>query len=96
MSDISKDVSYLKGLADGMRIGEDSNEGKLILELIKVADTAAERIEELEKRIEELEDELEQLDEEVYDLSMEVDNTYDTADGDDDTFYFDYDDDDDL
>ena len=94
MSDISKDMSFIKGLAVGMEIDTKSNEGKLIMKLIETACEMADRIEELEGRIDDLTEELEELDEEVYDLSMDLDDIYENT-ADDDSFGYDFDDDDD-
>ena len=93
MSDISKDMSFIKGLAVGMEIDTKSNEGKLIMKLIETACEMADRIEELEGRIDDLTEELEELDEEVYDLSMDLDDIYENT-ADDDSFGYDFDDDD--
>ena len=56
-------VAYLQGLAEGMKIDETTNEGKLFLNILDVLDEMASSIEDLseeviksEARIDELED----------------------------------------
>lgn len=111
MSEISKDVSYLKGLSEGMKISDKSDEGKLIEKLIDTLANAADEIEALWNRNDELEARLFELDEEVYAAEMDIDAIYDTVEDaledddfddddydeyDDDDNFLDYDEDDDL
>ena len=97
MSEISKEIAYLKGLAEGMNISDKSEEGKLIGKMLEVLSDAAEEIEALWDRNDELEDRFLELDEEIYAAEMDIDNLYDdfedavSDDYDDD--FMDYDDD---
>ncbi len=81
-------VSYLKGLADGMKISSDTSEGRLLREIIEVLDDIAMTVEELEDDFattaDDLEDRTEFLESVLFD------------DDDEDEDYYDYDDDDDI
>lgn len=98
MSGISKEIAYLKGLAEGMKISDKSDEGKLIGKMLEVLSDAADEIEALWERNDELEERFMELDEEIYAAEMDIDNLYDdfedaVCDEDDDDFDFmDYDD----
>ena len=80
MSELSKDVSYLKGLAEGKKLSEKSDEGQLIQKLIDVLADAADEIDALWARNDELEARISELDEEVYATEMDIDNLYDDFD----------------
>lgn len=100
MSEISKKVSYLKGLAEGMAVSEKSDEGRLIGKLLEVLSEAADEIDALWNKNDELEDRLEALDEDVYSICMDVDGLYEALDeeageDEDDYDYEDFDDDED-
>ncbi|OQB14046.1 MAG: hypothetical protein BWY15_01418 [Firmicutes bacterium ADurb.Bin193] len=73
MSIISEKVSYLRGLAEGMKLNTESNEGKLISEILGVLDEVAEDIKYLEDSQEELFDRVYELEEDVYDNEYEYD-----------------------
>lgn len=108
MSEISKQVAYVKGLAEGMQLSDKSEEGKLISKLIDVLTETADEIEALWARNDELESRLMELDEEMYAAEMDIENLYDDiecpcddeyddfVDDEDDELFDIYDDDDDL
>ena len=48
MGYLSERVSYLRGLADGLKIDEDTNEGKLFKLIIDVIDDIAVSVEDVE------------------------------------------------
>ena len=54
MSKLGKKVAYLKGLAEGLGVKDEDNQGKLILALIDTLEAFAEENEELQQRIAEL------------------------------------------
>ena len=56
MSYLYEKVSYLKGLADGMEIGSDSKEGKLLVKMIEVLEEITYSIEDIEQDIEEIDE----------------------------------------
>lgn len=86
MYELSKRVSYLKGLAEGLGLNEESKEEKILSEIIDILDEMAEVVCDNEAAIEDLEDYIFEVDE---DLSYLEDDVY----GDD---YEDYEDDDDY
>ena len=51
---ITENAAYLKGLAEGLKIDESTNEGKLILKMLDVIAEMAEKIEVLESANDEL------------------------------------------
>ena len=51
---ITENAAYLKGLAEGLKIDENTNEGKLILKMLDVIEEMAEKIEVLESANDEL------------------------------------------
>lgn len=94
MSEISKQVAYIKGLAEGMNLSDKSDEGKLISKLIDVLSEAADEIEALWARNDELESRLIELDEEMYAAEMDIENLYDDIECPDEDEYIDFEDDD--
>ena len=85
---ISEKVAYLKGLMEGMKIDEESNEGKLFAAVLDVLDEIALEIENLTDEVMELGDGLDVVSD---DLSDVEDMLYDEEEDDDDD-----DDDDDV
>lgn len=74
---ISEKVAYLKGLAEGMKIGEDTNEGKLFNEIIESLADICDEIEALDDAQIELAEQLDAVDE---DLSAVEDIIYEDED----------------
>ena len=66
MSIISEKVSYLCGLAEGMKIDTNTNEGKLLNEIISVLGEVADELEFMDENIDELSDKVFELEDEVY------------------------------
>ena len=61
MSYLTERASYIQGLADGLKINEDTNEGKLLLAMLDLIDEMACELDDLDERqtdVEELLDEL--------------------------------------
>ncbi len=86
MEDLIKNVSYLKGLTDGLKIEEKSDEGKVLVKIIECLDEMAEAIYDLAADQDDLFDQVEAIDE---DLSEVEDIVFDE---DDDDYYDDEDD----
>lgn len=63
-------ISYLRGLADGLDVGEKSPEGKLLAEIVGVLDEMQAQFRELHARIEETEDYVEAIDEDLEDVEL--------------------------
>lgn len=100
---LSEKVAYLKGLAEGMKLGTESNEGKLFTEIIGVLEDVADSVTALEDECDRLNDYVEELDEDLgaaEEYLYDEDDDEDYEDGDDEDDYdedddFDVDDDDD-
>ena len=65
--DISEKVAYLKGLAEGLKLDEETKEGKLIAGIIDVLDAMAEEFADVESEIVDLEDGLDAVSEDLSD-----------------------------
>lgn len=90
MSYIREKFTYLKGMADGMGINEDTNEGKLLLGMLELLDEITYTLDELDEEVGELDEMVEFLDD---DLNVLEDEVYGEIDDEDDYDYFDLDDD---
>ena len=78
MSDLSKKVEYLKGLAEGMNLKEDTQEQKLLLRMLDVLDAIATEVDELRENQDEFNEYLENIDE---DLAALEDAVFEDEDG---------------
>ena len=65
MSDISEKVSYLKGLAEGMKISDATNEGKLLLAVLDVLEEVSYELESLQESQDELDERVSEIDEDL-------------------------------
>ena len=89
MSRIGEKVAYLKGLAEGMGVSADNEQGRLTLAVIDVleafaaeSEAQAERVGELEQYVEEIDDDISSLEEALF--SEDDDDDYeDDEDGED-------------
>ena len=95
MSSLSDKVSYLRGLAEGMKLDESSNEGKLLAQIIGVLGEVSEKIDALDEAYDELSDYVECIDDDLETLELQIDEDDDDDDDDFDDLDFDFDDDDD-
>ncbi|ADQ05346.1 hypothetical protein Calow_1817 [Caldicellulosiruptor owensensis OL] len=77
MENLYEKVAYLRGLAEGLGINEDSKEGRLLLSIIDVLDEFADAINELDVKQAELEDVVDSIDEDLEKLEDEVYESYD-------------------
>ena len=89
MSKLSERVAYLKGLAEGLGVNAEDDQGKLMLALIDTLEAFAEECEETEEKLEELQEYVEEIDNDVGDLeeallSVDDDDDDDDYDEDDD------------
>jgi hypothetical protein len=78
---LTEKVAYLKGLCEGMKIDTDSNEGKLLTEIIKVLDDFSNEILAIEDNSDELQQQIDEIDE---DLGFVEDYLFDDEDDDED------------
>lgn len=85
--DLKAQVSYLKGLAEGLALDEESKEGKLLLRIVDLLDNMAREIEQLKTDYEELFEYSEALDEDLSDLEDDYYENDDFEDDDDDEDY---------
>ena len=68
MSKMGEKVAYLKGLAEGMRLDAQSDQGKLLLSMIEAMEAFATEHEETSAQLNELEQYVEEIDSDVSDL----------------------------
>lgn len=68
MDDLKTQIGYLRGMADGLAIGEDTKEGKIITHIIAVLDEIVQTIEELQEDSNELYSYVESIDEDLTEL----------------------------
>ena len=87
MSDINDRVAYLKGLAEGMKLSDETNEGKLLLKTLDVLEKMAEELttlradhDELDEYVESIDDDLADMEEYLFDDEEEDDEDEDEAD----------------
>ena len=68
MSNINDRVAYLKGLAEGMKLSDETNEGKLLLKMLDVLESMAEEITTLRADHDELDEYVESIDDDLADM----------------------------
>ena len=68
MSNLTDRAAYLRGLADGMGLTKDTNEHKLLLEMLELMNEMADKINELDEDVGEMEAYVEDLDEDLADI----------------------------
>lgn len=81
MSDLSKKVEYLKGLADGMNLKDDKQDQRFLLKILEVLESVADEIADLQEEQDEMNEYLENMDE---DLSILEDAVFEDEDQDED------------
>ncbi|MFZ5640426.1 MAG: CD1247 N-terminal domain-containing protein [Bacillota bacterium] len=72
MKNLKEKISYLQGLAEGLRIEEGSKEGRVLSGIIDVLEDMAEQIEDIEEAHTDLEEYVESIDEDLYELEGDV------------------------
>ena len=80
MSSIGERVAYLNGLMEGLSIGEDTPEQKMLVKIVEVLEDMAEAIDELDDAIVEVDDRVMDMDE---DLSLVEDLLFDELEDED-------------
>ena len=97
MGYLSERVSYLRGLADGLNISDDTAEGKLLKVIIDVLDDVAISVEEVEDEQKALADDIADIDERLEDAEDFIYDDCDCdCDDDEDCCCCDCDDDEDI
>lgn len=92
-------VAYLRGLAEGMKLDENTNEGKMISKILDVLEELSSNFEDVSDEMLETEARIDELEECVDDIFEELDEECDCChcdDEDDDDDFFDDLDDEDL
>lgn len=89
---INERAAYIKGLAEGLGVGENEKEGKVLVEMLTLLSDMAEKISDLEAENAELRDYIEELDEDLG--AVEEDLYCDCEDREDGEDEYDGDDDD--
>jgi hypothetical protein len=69
---ISEKVSYLHGLIDGLGVGEDTKEGKVIKSIAEILEDMADAIGDLDQAEAELDEYVEAIDEDLADVEEAV------------------------
>lgn len=72
MKNLKEKISYLQGLAEGLRIEEGSKEGRVLSGIIDVLEDMADQIEDIEEAHTDLEEYVESIDEDLYELEGDV------------------------
>ncbi len=72
MSNLTDRASFLKGLAQGMQLSKDSNEGKLLSEIIEVLGEMAKEMEKLQEAHDELNEYVESIDDDLADMEEAI------------------------
>ncbi len=72
MSDLTNRAAYLKGLADGMKLDAESNEGKLLNEVIALLGDVAQELEMIDEEQGFIADKLDDIDDSIDILCEEV------------------------
>lgn len=81
MSNLSDRVSYLKGLAEGLKLDTEKNEGKLISKILELMADVTAKLEAVQEEQDDLSDYVEAIDNDLSDLE---DLVYDEDEGDED------------
>lgn len=91
--ELSKKVAYLKGLMEGLKIDESTNEGKILALMADVLEEMAATVEDIADEVDEavelidvLDEDLGDLEEEVYGCDCEDDEDCDCCCDDDEDF----------
>ena len=86
---VTEKVAYLKGLAEGLGIQEDSKEGKLLKAVMDVLADLAVSVEDLEDYTAELTEQVDAVDEDLDSLENDFYGECDCCDDDEDEEYYD-------
>ena len=87
MENVSNQLSYLKGLIDGLKIDPESDYGAVFEGIINVLDEINDSIDELAQLQDELADQVDLIDEDLATIEDEFEEDYDDEDEDDFEYY---------
>lgn len=82
MSYLTEKAQYLKGLADGMKLDKETNEGKLFSAILEMLEDTALAMEEVVDIQDEMQEQLNEVDEDLADVEDEI-----YGEDEDDDFY---------
>lgn len=92
--ELSKKVAYLKGLMEGLKIDDTTNEGKVLIAMADVLDEMAAVVEDIADEVDEavelidvLDEDLGELEEDFYDIGGDDEDDEDFELGDDEELY---------
>lgn len=68
MANITDRTAYLRGLAEGMKLDRETNEHKLMLEMLDVLDEMAHQLSDVDDDVEELQEYVEDIDNDLTDM----------------------------
>lgn len=84
MGYLSEKIAYLKGLADGLEIGNDTKEGKLLSAIVEVLDEMALEVddmviiqEDMQEQLDDVDTALAELEDDFYELDDDIDDDED-------------------
>ena len=69
---IGEKVSYIKGLAEGLKVDESTNEGKVITAILDVLGEMAQNLAEVDEELDDVADVMTDLEESVSDLEDDI------------------------
>ena len=84
MSNLTDRVSYIKGLAEGLKLDTDKNEGKLIEKILELLADLTKEVEDLRAAHDDLDEYVESIDSDLSDLEDLVYQDEDDEDDDED------------
>lgn len=95
MKDLNEKIAYLRGLSDGLELGDSTKEGKILSGIISVVEDLAaavlengEQISDLDDYIAVIDEDLSDIEEVIYDSDEDEDEDYDEYDEDDEEFEY--------
>ncbi len=90
MENISNQLSYLKGLIDGLKVDPESEYGAIFEGIINVLEEINDSVDELAEMQDELSDQVDLIDEDLAVIEDELEDEYDDEDEDEDFDDFEY------
>ena len=84
MSNLTDRVSYLKGLAEGLKLDTEKNEGKLIEKMLDLLSDVTQEIEDIRSEHDDLNEYVEAIDNDLSDIEDLIYDEEDEEDGDED------------
>ncbi len=86
MSELTNRAAYLKGLADGMKLDTNANEGKLLAEIINLLSDMADQIDAIDDEQGFIADAIDAIEEDIELMADDLYEDYDDEDDEEDEF----------